>query len=72
MNDRFSLSIAALTADDTARLLQEQGIASDTVRKIRFVVHTLETAVYAGKSLKDSDVVKELLGLVKALEKGIR
>ncbi|MBN2397020.1 MAG: protein BatD [Deltaproteobacteria bacterium] len=72
LNDRFSLSIGVLTADDTMRVLRERGAHADTAGAIRLVIQRLENAVYAGTELKDTDATHELLKLVRKLEKEIR
>jgi hypothetical protein len=72
LNHRLSLSIGALTADDVAELLQNNGVAPETTKKMRSLIQRLENAVYAGEDLKNIDAANDLLELVKALEKEIR
>ena len=72
LNDRLSLSIGTLTADDAARLLQDKGVDPETARKMRSLIQRLENTVYAGEDLKNTDAVNALLKLVKSLEKEIQ
>ncbi len=71
LNDRCSLSIGTLTADDAEKILRDQGVDLDTAKSMRSLVQRFETAVYAGNHFNDSDAVGELLGLAKVIEKGI-
>jgi hypothetical protein len=71
LNDRCSLSIGTLTADDAERILRDQGVDAETAKNMRSLVQRFETAVYAGNHFNDSDAVGELLGLVKVIEKGL-
>ena len=71
LNDRCSLSIGTLTADDAEKILRDQGVDVDTAKNMRSLVQRFETAVYAGNHFNDSDAVGELLGLAKVIEKGI-
>ncbi|MBW2568984.1 MAG: protein BatD [Deltaproteobacteria bacterium] len=72
LNDKLSLSIGTLTADDAAELLQNKGVAPETAKKMRSLIQRLENAVYAGEDLKNTDAANDLLKLVKTLEKEIR
>ena len=71
LNDRCSLSIGTLTADDAEKILRDQGVDVDTAKSMRSLVQRFETAVYAGNHFNDLDAVGELLGLAKVIEKGI-
>lgn len=71
LNDRFGLSIGALTADDAARLLQDKGVEPETAKKMRSLIRRLENAVYAGEDLQNTDAANDLIELVKTLEKEI-
>lgn len=72
LNDRFSLSIGTLTADDAEKLLQARGVDTETAIKMRSLIRRLENAVYAGENFKHTDAANDLLKLVKELEKEIR
>ncbi len=72
LNDRLSLSIGTLTADDAAGFLQKQGADPETAGKMCLLIQRLENAVYAGEDLKNTDAANDLIELVKALEKEIR
>ncbi|RLC02756.1 MAG: hypothetical protein DRH90_13050 [Deltaproteobacteria bacterium] len=71
LNDRCSLSIGTLTADDAEKILRDQGVDAETAKNMRSLVQRFETAVYAGNHFNDSDAVGELLGLARVIEKGI-
>jgi len=71
LNDRCGLSIGTLTADDTERILQDQGVNAETARSMHSLVQRFETALYAGNNVKDAKATGDLLGLVKRLEKEI-
>jgi len=72
LNDRFGLSIGVLTANDAMRVLREQGARTDTADHIRLIIQRIEQSVYGGEDPKNEDVAKELLKLVKGVEKEIR
>ncbi len=72
LNDKFSLSIGTLTSSDAGRLLEKHNVNTGTAGKIRQIIETIESAVYAGNNVKDSNVADDLLKLVKTLEKEIR
>jgi len=71
LNDRFSLSIGTLTADDAERILRDQGVTDESAKNMRSLVQRFETAVYAGNNLDDPDATNHLLALVKKIEKEI-
>lgn len=72
LNKRFDLSIGVLTADETVRILREQGVRSQTAEKMGSFVRRLEDAVYTGKGQAYTDLGKDVSELVKAMEREIR
>jgi hypothetical protein len=71
LNDRCGLTIGTLTADDTKRILQDQGVSAETAKSMHSLVQRFETALYAGNNFNDAEATGDLLGLVKRLEKEI-
>jgi hypothetical protein len=71
LNDRCGLSIGTLTAHDTERILQDQGVSAETAKSMHSLVQRFETALYAGNNFNDAEATGDLLGLVKRLEKEI-
>ena len=71
LNDRCGLSIGTLTADDTERILQDQGVNAETAKNMHSLVQRFETALYAGNNFNDTEATGDLLNLVKRLEKEI-
>jgi hypothetical protein len=69
LNDRYNLSIGALTPDDVEDVLRSKGIAADHIKNIYALVERLENAVYARDNAQPKDAPSELLRLVKSLEK---
>ncbi len=72
LNSRFALSIGVLTAEEAVGILRSKGVNSETTKKLRSIVQTLENAVYTGKGHEKTDRAKTLSGLIKAIEKEIR
>jgi len=71
LNDRCGLAIGTLTADDTERILRDQGVNTETAKSMHVLVQRFETALYAGNNFNDTEATDNLLGLVKRLEKEI-
>jgi len=72
MNNRFNLSIGALTADEAAKVFERHGVRVETAEKMRSLIRKLEDAVYTGKGEERTEAGKDLPALVKAMEKEIR
>ena len=71
LNDRYNLSIGTLTADDAERILLDKGLDAETAKRVRTLMQTYETAVYAGHCFNGSEDPGEMLRLVKSIEKGM-
>jgi len=71
-NDRFGLSLAALTPEEAVGILTDNGVAPETAEKLRNVLEGIENAVYAADRRGLSGVGKTLPGIIKAIEKEIR
>ena len=69
LNDRCGLTIGTLTADDTERILQDQGVNAETAKSMHSLIQRFETALYAGNNVNDTEATDNLLGLVKRLDK---
>ena len=72
LNSRFALSIGVLTAEEAVGILRSKGVNSETTKKLRSIVQTLENAVYTGKGHENTDRAETLPDLIKAIEKEIR
>ncbi len=72
LNDRFSLSLGTVTADDAVRLLQAHDVAGNSIDRIGTLMKKIEVAVYTGDDRQNSEAGPELLALIKNLEKEIR
>ena len=72
LNNRFALSIGALTSEEAAGILRSKKISPDTTEKLRSCVQMLENAVYTGKGHEKTDQAKALSDLIKTMEKEIR
>ncbi len=71
LNDRFGLSLGAMTADDAEQILRSRGVGPETAIQAGSLIRQFENAVYAGTALRQTDAAEELVALVKALEKEI-
>jgi hypothetical protein len=67
-NDRFHLSLGALTATEAAEILLVKGVSSETTEELKKLVQNFENAVYTGRG---DDVIstETLLALIKKIEK---
>jgi len=72
INDRFGLSLGALTPDEAAEILETGGATEDSVEKMREVLQKLEDAVYTGNGLRPCEDEGEIGGLILRLDKEIR
>jgi len=70
-NDRFRLSLGALTATEAAEILLENGVSSETIKQLKQLVQNFENAAYTGRG---DDVIstETLLALIKKIEKEAR
>lgn len=71
-NDRFDLSLGALTADEAADLLTTKGVSLKTANRLRKVLRGLEDTVYMGKGDDYCDLGEDMSALIKNIEKEIR
>jgi hypothetical protein len=71
-NDRFDLSLGALTADEAADLLTTKGVSLKTANRLRKVLRRLEDTVYTGKGDDYCNLGEDMSALMKNIEKEIR
>ena len=71
-NDRFDLSLGALTADEARDFLTKKGVSLKTANKLRKILRNLEDAVYMGSGEHYCDLGEDMPALIKTIEKEIR
>jgi len=71
-NDRFRLSLGALTPKDAFEILNSNGINNKTAGRLRDLIKALEDAVYSGRGHEACDMGREIPGIIKLIEKDIR
>jgi hypothetical protein len=71
-NDRFDLSLGALTADEAGDLLTRKGVSLKTANRLREVLRKLEDAVYMGYGDDYCDLGEDMSALIKNIEKELR
>lgn len=72
INDRFGLSVGALTPDEAAEILETGGATDDSLEKMREVMQKLEDAVYTGNGHRPCEDEEEIERLILRLDKEIR
>ena len=72
LNNRFALSLGALTPDEAARILESEGVRPDTAHTLQAILQRLEDAVYTGKGQESCTSVEDIPGLITEIEKEIR
>ena len=72
MNDRFQLSLGALTPADVSKLLMAQGVSPDTAGSLRDVLGDLEGRIYTGGEATCGSASRDILEIIKKIEKELR
>ncbi len=72
MNDRFQLSLGSLTPAHVPELLMEKGVHPDTADKLRKVLEELEGRIYTGGEATCDSASRDILGIIKQIEKELR
>jgi hypothetical protein len=72
MNDRFQLSLGSLTPSDVSKLLMEKGVQPDTAAGLRDVLGDLEGRIYTGGEATCGSASREILEIIKKIEKELR
>jgi BatD DUF11 like domain len=72
MNDRFQLSLGALTPADVSKLLMEKGVSPDTAANLRDVLGDLEGRIYTGGEANCGSAFRKILEIIKRIEKELR
>ena len=72
MNDRFQLSLGALTPTDVSKLLMEKGVSPDTAGSLRDVLGDLEGRIYTGGEANCESASRSILEMIKRIEKELR
>ncbi len=72
MNDRFQLSLGSLTPADVSRLLMEKGVHPDTAAGLRDVLGDLEGRIYTGGEAACGSASRDILEIIKKIEKELR
>ncbi len=69
INDRFGRTVAAITPDEAARILTENGVTPETSDKLRRMFQQIEAAIYQGGPIKEFRGDEGMRALVKQIEK---
>ena len=72
LNDRFGLSFGVLTSNETAEILKSKGAGEKSTQRLQDIIRELEDAVYTGKGEEVFDIIKEIPGLIRRVEKEVR
>lgn len=72
LNRRFNLSIGVLTSEEAAAILLSKGVSGDAAENLRVLIRMLEDAVYTGRGHEMTDMARDLLAVVRTIEKEIR
>ncbi len=72
MNDRFQLSLGSLTPAHVPKLLMEKGVHPDTADRLRKVLEELEGRIYTGGEATCDSASRDILGIIKQIEKELR
>ena len=72
MNDRFQLSLGSLTPTDVPKLLMEQGVHPGTADRLRNVLEELEIRIYTGGETTCASTSRDILEIIKQIEKELR
>jgi translation initiation factor 2 alpha subunit (eIF-2alpha) len=72
LNDRFNLSLGALTAEEASNILTSKGVKPETAEKIKELVRQMEDAVYTGRGGATCSLIGEIPECINKIEKEIR
>ena len=72
INDRFQLSLGALTPADVSKLLVEKGVRPDTAARLQDVLEELEGRIYTGGEAACGSMSPDILNIIKKIEKELR
>ena len=72
LNDRFGLSLGALTPYEAAKILKDGGVSGETADAVRDELTTLEGALYSGGEGAGLSAAGHLSRLVKSAERELR
>ena len=72
INDRFELSLGSLTPADVPKLLMAEGVHPDTADRLRNVLEELESRIYTGGEATCGSASRDILEIIKQIEKELR
>jgi hypothetical protein len=72
VNDRFGLSLGAVTPDEAAKIFKTAGATEKSMEKMRELLQELEDAVYTGNGHRPCEDEGEIEDLILRLDKEIR
>ncbi|MCF8128114.1 MAG: BatD family protein [Deltaproteobacteria bacterium] len=72
INDRFELSLGALTPADVPKLLMEKGVSPSTAKSLSDVLEELEGRIYTGGEASCGSAFTSILEIIKRIEKELR
>lgn len=72
LNDRFFLSCGSVTPDEAVEILKSKGVGTDTTDELRAVLKQLEVSIYSGNEQELCDKGKDILRIIKQIEKEVR
>ncbi|HEN20927.1 MAG TPA: protein BatD [Desulfobacteraceae bacterium] len=72
LNDRLSLNLGSLTAEEAAGILRSNGVSNETSLRLCAVLKKIENAVYTGRGNDPCDTGEDIPSLIRQVEKEIR
>ncbi|HUU40633.1 MAG TPA: BatD family protein, partial [Desulfatiglandales bacterium] len=72
LNNRFNMSLGALTPDEAFEILNSKGVSPDTTKKLHDILKRLDDTVYTGRGYEPCGAGKDIPKLIKQIEKEIR
>ncbi len=72
MNDRFGLSLGALTSDEAVEILTTGGASKESVERMRGILQELEDTVYTGKGRRPFEDTGKIEKLILRIDKEAR
>ncbi len=72
LNDRYGLSLGSPTPAEIFEILQSNGVSTETAERLQKLVQSFEEAIYQGKAERPFDIQKDILRLIKQIEKEMR
>lgn len=72
LNDRFELSLGAVTPDEAAQILVSKGVDRATAQEFQSHMQRLEADIYAGRGDDACTIGQDMCNVVKQIERKVR